>query len=137
MKPVTLAKITLDFSRDYTEEINDIISSGEFTSVEDIKEYILNCTAEYSNDYHFDDDEFEIEIEEEYLCNMDNQLTNAQIEQIDLVNTIAYNAMCTLLGRKLDWDMVWIGELSDCMVDIACFKFGKKEMDVYPYIDND
>jgi len=62
------------------------------------------------------------------------ELTDKQVEQVDAINGIAYNAMAELLEEDVEWNMEWIGEISDVLCDIAIRYFGKKEMDVYPYI---
>lgn len=64
-------------------------------------------------------------------------LTDEQEEQVDTINNIAHRAMCELLGENLDWDIEWIGELSDAMVDIAVTYFGRSEMELYPYFDEE
>jgi hypothetical protein len=60
-------------------------------------------------------------------------LTEKQIDQIDHVNAIAYVAMCDLLGKDLEWDMEWVGEVSDALVEIAIEYFNAKEEELYPY----
>ena len=65
----------------------------------------------------------------------DNTMTEAQDEQVDVMHSAAYNAVAEVLGEQPEWDMAWIGELSDCIADI-CIRFhGKTEMDVYPYTE--
>lgn len=65
---------------------------------------------------------------------MPKELTDAQSEQVDHIHNVAFNAMKELLGKEIEWDMVWIGELCDDLTDIAVTHFGKTEMEVYPYI---
>jgi hypothetical protein len=70
----------------------------------------------------------------------EQELTDAQLHQIDVIHNAAYNAMKQALsaidGTEPKWDMEWIGEISDCLADVAERYFGKLEMEVYPYIDN-
>jgi hypothetical protein len=68
---------------------------------------------------------------------MREELTDAQVEQCDYINSIAYKAMIDLLGHELEWDIEWIGELSDCMASIAERYFDVPEMETYPYIEYD
>ncbi|GEM_PF-3009071 len=70
---------------------------------------------------------------------MSKELTNAQIEQIDNIQHIAYRAMAELIGFDPDvddyWEMEWVGELSDVLAELAVEYFGKDEMEIYPYIE--
>jgi hypothetical protein len=67
-----------------------------------------------------------------------NELTDAQVEQCDVINGIAYRAMCELLGNDwLEWDIEWIGEVSDVLASIAERYFGVSEMETYPYIEEE
>jgi hypothetical protein len=51
------------------------------------------------------------------------------------MHSAAYRAVADVLGKEPEWDMEWIGELSDCISDI-CIRFhGKTEMEVYPYTE--
>jgi hypothetical protein len=65
----------------------------------------------------------------------DNTMTEAQDEQVNTMHSAAYRAVADVLGKEPEWDMEWIGELSDCISDI-CIRFhGKTEMEVYPYTE--
>lgn len=66
-----------------------------------------------------------------------SELTERQLEQLDFIDSISYHAMCTLLGDELEWDMEWIGEISDVLAGIAEDYFGVSEMDTYPYIEEE
>lgn len=73
---------------------------------------------------------------------MREELTDAQLKQIHKLHWIAYEYMATLLGiepiiDKIGWDMHWIAQLSDLMTEIAVKHFGKNEMDIYPYHEED
>ena len=68
---------------------------------------------------------------------MSEELTDAQSAQVDHIHSVAFNAMKSLLGEEIAWDMAWIGELCDAMTKIAVDHFHKKEMDVYPFIEGD
>jgi hypothetical protein len=68
---------------------------------------------------------------------MTKELTQDQIYQIDHVQNTAHRAMKELLGKELEWDMAWIGEMADAMVDIAIRHFGEKEEVIYPFIDEE
>ena len=61
------------------------------------------------------------------------ELTEAQDEQVDHIHGLAYQVMCDLLGEELEWDIEWIGQIADDLTDIAINYFGKTEMEVYPY----
>ena len=63
---------------------------------------------------------------------MEPKLTDADIQQQDHLHNIVYTAMCELLGEDVIWDMEWIGEVSDCLVDVACRCFNRLERDLYP-----
>lgn len=65
------------------------------------------------------------------------ELTDAQAEQVDLIHSIAYEAMHQLLGEDIEWNMEWIGEIADALTDVAIEYFGKTEMAIYPYIDTE
>lgn len=64
-----------------------------------------------------------------------DELTDAQLDQCNLVNGVAYQALCDILGEELPWDMEWIGEVSDVLVEWAIHLSGKTEMELYPYLD--
>ena len=69
---------------------------------------------------------------------MAKELTDAQIKQIDLIHNVAYSAMCALFDDKeIEWDIEWIGQIADVLADVAVYYFGKTEMEIYPYIDED
>ena len=70
-----------------------------------------------------------------------NTLTDKEIDQIDLIQTIAYNAMSDLLnwsgyryltGKLIEDNPEWIDRLAQCMCDIAVEFFGKDPQDIYP-----
>lgn len=67
----------------------------------------------------------------------ERELTNAQIAQIDHVQEVAYQAMCELLGKELEWDMEWIGEITDALVETAVTHFGCEEEKLYPYLERE
>jgi len=66
------------------------------------------------------------------------ELTDVQNRQVDIIHNAAYNAMCEVLvnvqEKTPEWNMEWIGEICDCLADIAWRYFGKTEMEVYPSI---
>lgn len=66
----------------------------------------------------------------------ERELTNAQIDQIDHVQEVAYQAMCELLWKEPEWNMEWIGEISDALVAVACKYFDCKEEELYPHLEN-
>jgi hypothetical protein len=66
---------------------------------------------------------------------MSENLTEAQCAQVDHIHSVSFNAMKELLGGEIEWDMAWIGEVADALTDVAVRHFGKKEMEVYPYIE--
>lgn len=68
---------------------------------------------------------------------MEEELTDAQLEQIDAINHAAYNAVASMLDFDPEWDAEWIGPLSDKIADICVRYFGKTEMEVYPYIERE
>ena len=61
-------------------------------------------------------------------------LTDQQLKQIDIVNNAAYEALCAIVGKRVKWDMEWIGKLSDDIVNAVQLLTGKSEMELYPYI---
>jgi hypothetical protein len=65
---------------------------------------------------------------------VERELTEAEVEKIDRINNVAHNAMCELLGDDVEWNMEWIGEISDVLADIAIRFFKADEVVVYPYI---
>lgn len=72
----------------------------------------------------------------------ERELTDAELSQVCAVNGAAYDAVCSILHiedteEQLPWDMEWIGELSDLIVQFICERFHKEEMEIYPYIDGD
>jgi len=64
-------------------------------------------------------------------------LTDSQLEQCDLVNGVAYQAICDITGGELPWNMEWIGEVSDVLVQWAMRLTGRSEMELYPYLDEE
>lgn len=71
---------------------------------------------------------------------MNKQLTDAQLHQLDIINNAAYNAVKEALknlGTTPPWDMEWIGEVSDCIADVAQRYFNVPEVQVYPFIDDE
>ncbi len=64
-------------------------------------------------------------------------LTDQQVAQIDNLQSIAFEAMEKLIGEDIEWDMEWVGVISDVLCKIACEYFGKNEMEIYPYIENE
>lgn len=67
---------------------------------------------------------------------MSEELTDAQNEQVDHVHGVAYSAMCSLLQEELKWDMEWIGDVADALVELAIEYFDKTEMELYPYMED-
>ena len=65
------------------------------------------------------------------------ELTDAQNHQVEIMQNAAYNAVCAVLGKELDWQMEWIGEVADYLSEIICRLFNKTEMEIYPYIQDD
>ena len=69
----------------------------------------------------------------------EKELTDQQLAQIDTVHNLAYFATLRILGIEddslLPWDMEWIGEVSDVLVDAICKQFGKSEQEIYPSIE--
>lgn len=68
---------------------------------------------------------------------MERGLTDEQVDQIDHLQAISYRAMCEVLGYEPEWDIEWIGEISDVLCSIAITNFGKTEMEIYPYFDDE
>lgn len=65
------------------------------------------------------------------------EFTRAELEQLDLIDGIAYQAVCDLAGEQLEWDIEWIGQVSELLAEIVCKLTGKSEMEVYPYFEDE
>jgi hypothetical protein len=65
----------------------------------------------------------------------DNTMTDAQDQQVDLIQHAAYRAICAITGEDLPWDMEWIGEVADSLCEHAMRVTGKTEMEIYPYTE--
>ena len=70
----------------------------------------------------------------------DENLTDEEVMQIGTVNYAAYQAVCDVLHadpatEEIPWDMEWIGEVSDVLVDAICKQLGKSEQEIYPSIE--
>jgi hypothetical protein len=61
--------------------------------------------------------------------------TEAEEQRVDFLHNKAYDVMCELMGRELDWDMEWIGELCDDLCNHAVQFHGAKEEEFYPFIE--
>jgi hypothetical protein len=67
---------------------------------------------------------------------MERELSEVELRQIDHVNNVAYNAMCDLVCyNDLPWNIEWIGELSDAMVNIADKYLDIPKEELYPTIE--
>lgn len=67
----------------------------------------------------------------------ERELTEKELEQIDLLQSEIYDCISNILGYEPEWDIQWIGELSDAVTDVAVRYFGVKEKEFYPYIESD
>ena len=68
----------------------------------------------------------------------EQELTDAQIETQDVLQQGIFNLVCNILAHQglpePDWDMAWIGELSEDVVDTVTRITTLTEQDIYPYI---
>ena len=62
---------------------------------------------------------------------MEEELTDRQLETIDALHNAVWQVMCEITGMDLEWDMYWIGPISDYLVDYAVNHFGCDEMEIY------
>jgi len=63
-------------------------------------------------------------------------LTLTEIRQIDFLQNKVHILMSTLLNDSaLEWNMEWIGELSDAVTEVAVKYFGANEKEFYPHVE--
>ena len=63
------------------------------------------------------------------------EMTAEQNAQVDLIHSVAYDAICRITGEELPWDMEWIGVVCDSLCEHAMRITGKTEMEIYPYTE--
>ena len=68
---------------------------------------------------------------------MVKELTNKQMDQVDTIESIVYDAMYEIVGKDIsNHASEWLWELTDKMVEIAVEYYGCNEQELYPYIEN-
>lgn len=66
---------------------------------------------------------------------MTEELTQEQIDRLDFVHNRIHQMMCDLAGQEIDWNMEWIGEISDLAEHFICKELGlMTDMEFAPYI---
>ena len=53
---------------------------------------------------------------------MEKELTDQELDRLDLVHNTILDMMSTLAGQPVKWDMEIIGEISDIVEDYVCGK---------------
>jgi len=68
---------------------------------------------------------------------MDKEFTREELDKIDLLHNIAYDAIVAVLGYSPEWDIHFIAPVADAICNTIVENFGKTEMEIYPYRDSE
>ncbi len=65
------------------------------------------------------------------------ELTKAQINRQDAVDTAIHQLLCELSGKDLEWNMAHIGDVFNACQDVICNQLKlMTEMEFYPHLED-